>query len=201
VIEGPRGFEPIASYGMLSDCSWRLAPRPEYGLVRPLLRMTDGGARTFGGPNQIALSSSTALVARDAGVHADFTVAASERAGFCLMWALAERLEPQTCRHDEVAAPIADTVAAWRSWGAEHDIYQGLRREMLRLSSPVLKGLSYRPTGYRGQVGLNDDGLRGEEGTFVICSFWLAQCLVLAGEVGRAERLFERLAGFANDLG
>ena len=41
----------------------------------------------------------------------------------------------------------------------------------------------------------------GEEGTFVICSFWLVSCLALAGEVERAEALFARLAGFANDLG
>jgi GH15 family glucan-1,4-alpha-glucosidase len=54
---------------------------------------------------------------------------------------------------------------------------------------------------YRSQDGLNDDGLHGEEGTFVICSFWLAQCLAQAGEIERAERLFERLAGYANDLG
>jgi alpha,alpha-trehalase len=54
---------------------------------------------------------------------------------------------------------------------------------------------------YRSQAGVNADGLHGEEGTFVICSFWLAQCLALAGEVERAEQLFERLIGYANDLG
>jgi GH15 family glucan-1,4-alpha-glucosidase len=54
---------------------------------------------------------------------------------------------------------------------------------------------------YRNAEGLNADGLRGEEGTFVICSFWLVSCLALAGEVDRAEALFERLASFANDLG
>jgi GH15 family glucan-1,4-alpha-glucosidase len=124
-----------------------LAPRPEYGLVRPLLRVTDGGARTFGGPNQIALSSAVALVAGDAGVRADFTLAAGERAGFCLVWAPAESRPPQTCGHDEVVARVADTVVAWRSWDAEHDIYEGPHRELIRLSSRVLKGLSYRPTG------------------------------------------------------
>jgi GH15 family glucan-1,4-alpha-glucosidase len=56
---------------------------------------------------------------------------------------------------------------------------------MIRLSSRVLTGLSYRPTGYRCQDELNDDGVRGEEGTFVFCSFWLARCLAPAGEVGR----------------
>jgi alpha,alpha-trehalase len=54
---------------------------------------------------------------------------------------------------------------------------------------------------YRNDEGLNPDGLTGEEGTFVICSFWLATCLAQAGEVERAERLFGRLAGCANDLG
>src|ERR687895_2559796 len=37
------------------DLVLELAPRPEYGLVRPLVRRTDEGGRTFGGPNQIAL--------------------------------------------------------------------------------------------------------------------------------------------------
>ena len=54
---------------------------------------------------------------------------------------------------------------------------------------------------YRAQEGLNADGLTGEEGTFVICSFWLVSCLAQAGEVERAEALFDQLAGYANDLG
>ena len=49
--------------------------------------------------------------------------------------------------------------------------------------------------------GLNADGLSGEEGTFVLCSFWLVSCLAMAGEVDRAEALYDRLTGFANDLG
>ena len=54
---------------------------------------------------------------------------------------------------------------------------------------------------YRNDEGLNADGLTGEEGTFVICSFWLVSCLAKAGELERAEALFEQLAGYANDLG
>jgi GH15 family glucan-1,4-alpha-glucosidase len=54
---------------------------------------------------------------------------------------------------------------------------------------------------YRNQEGLNADGLTGEEGTFVICSFWLVSCLARAGEVDRAQALFDQLAGYANDLG
>jgi GH15 family glucan-1,4-alpha-glucosidase len=54
---------------------------------------------------------------------------------------------------------------------------------------------------YRAEEGLNADGLTGEEGTFVICSFWLVSCLAKAGEVDRAEELFDRLAGYVNDVG
>jgi GH15 family glucan-1,4-alpha-glucosidase len=54
---------------------------------------------------------------------------------------------------------------------------------------------------YRTGEGMNEDGLAGEEGTFVICSFWLVQCLAKAGEVGRAEELFDRVSGYTNDLG
>jgi GH15 family glucan-1,4-alpha-glucosidase len=54
---------------------------------------------------------------------------------------------------------------------------------------------------YRNTGGLNADGLTGEEGTFVICSFWLVACLAQAGELERAEALFDQLVGYANDLG
>ena len=54
---------------------------------------------------------------------------------------------------------------------------------------------------YRNEEGLNADGLSGEEGTFVICSFWLVSALAKAGEMERAEKLFDQLVGYANDLG
>ncbi len=54
---------------------------------------------------------------------------------------------------------------------------------------------------YLNDEGLNADGLTGEEGTFVICSFWLVSCFAQAGELERAEALFDQLAGYANDLG
>jgi GH15 family glucan-1,4-alpha-glucosidase len=54
---------------------------------------------------------------------------------------------------------------------------------------------------YLNDEGLNADGLHGEEGTFVICSFWLVSCLAQAGELERAEELFDRLVSYANDLG
>jgi GH15 family glucan-1,4-alpha-glucosidase len=45
----------------------------------------------------------------------------------------------------------------------------------------------------RYKVEETDDGLRGEEGTFLICSFWLVSALSEIGEPGRARELCERL--------
>jgi GH15 family glucan-1,4-alpha-glucosidase len=45
------------------------------------------------------------------------------------------------------------------------------------------------------------DGLEGEEGTFLLCSFWLAQAKALAGEVDQARATFERAVAYVNDVG
>ena len=45
------------------------------------------------------------------------------------------------------------------------------------------------------------DGLPPGEGTFLPCSFWLAQVYALQGRLEEAEGLFERLLGLRNDLG
>lgn len=55
-------------------------------------------------------------------------------------------------------------------------------------------GLVYR---YR-----TDDGLPGgDEGAFLICSFWLVDNLAMTGYVGRAHDELARLMGYGNDLG
>jgi GH15 family glucan-1,4-alpha-glucosidase len=53
-------------------------------------------------------------------------------------------------------------------------------------------GLLYR---YR-----RDDGLQ-QEGAFLCCSFWLAECLGRAGELGEARSVFNQALGRGNDLG
>ena len=53
----------------------------------------------------------------------------------------------------------------------------------------------------RYSTAQTDDGLSGDEGQFLACSFWLVSALAMNGRVQEARTLFERLTGLANDLG
>jgi GH15 family glucan-1,4-alpha-glucosidase len=45
------------------------------------------------------------------------------------------------------------------------------------------------------------DGLPDGEGHFTACSFWYVECLARAGDLEKAQLLFEKLLGYANHLG
>jgi GH15 family glucan-1,4-alpha-glucosidase len=53
----------------------------------------------------------------------------------------------------------------------------------------------------RYRVQETDDGLTGEEGTFLICSFWLVSALSEIGEAEPAAQMCERLLAHASPLG
>ncbi|HJS69637.1 MAG TPA: glycoside hydrolase family 15 protein [Gaiellaceae bacterium] len=67
-----------------------------------------------------------------------------------------------------------------------------IRREL------TVDGLVLR---YRVGEHAADDGLPGDEGVFLPCSFWLAQVLALQGHHEAARELFERLLDLRNDVG
>jgi GH15 family glucan-1,4-alpha-glucosidase len=54
---------------------------------------------------------------------------------------------------------------------------------------------------YRYNVEASPDGLRGDEGTFSICTFWYVEALARAGRLDEARLVFEKMLTYANHLG
>jgi GH15 family glucan-1,4-alpha-glucosidase len=74
------------------------------------------------------------------------------------------------------------------------------------LKDPAEGGLLTNGLVYRYNSEHFDDGLRGGEGTFNMCTFWLVEALTRAGRtdparLDQALLLFEKMLGFANHLG
>jgi GH15 family glucan-1,4-alpha-glucosidase len=67
---------------------------------------------------------------------------------------------------------------------------EAIRRELMR-DGLVLRYLPEQSA----------DGLAGDEGVFLPCSFWLADVLALQGKTSEARELFERLLDLRNDVG
>ncbi|MDX3236820.1 glycoside hydrolase family 15 protein [Streptomyces sp. ME03-5709C] len=73
---------------------------------------------------------------------------------------------------------------------------EAIQRELSTEDGFVLRYPTDAPPG-----GENLDGLPGDEGAFLACSFWLADDLAMIGRVDEARRLFEKLLALRNDLG
>jgi GH15 family glucan-1,4-alpha-glucosidase len=54
---------------------------------------------------------------------------------------------------------------------------------------------------YRYNPGASPDGLRGEEGTFSLCTFWYVDALARSGRLREASLTFEKMHTYANHLG
>jgi len=67
--------------------------------------------------------------------------------------------------------------------------------------SPKNGGLVSNSLVYRYDVEKSPDGLKGEEGTFNLCTFWLVEALTRAGRVDEARLMFEQMLGYSNHLG
>jgi len=72
---------------------------------------------------------------------------------------------------------------------------------MLATIDATLETLTRDSLVHRYDPELSPDGLRGGEGTFSMCTFWLVECLTRAGRLREARLVFERMLGYANHLG
>jgi GH15 family glucan-1,4-alpha-glucosidase len=72
---------------------------------------------------------------------------------------------------------------------------------MLSTLDAVIRELETDHLVYRYDPALSPDGVGGEEGTFSICTFWLAEALARAGRLEEARWTFEKMLGYANHVG
>jgi len=99
-------------------------------------------------------------------------------------------------QHYETDALDASTLLAGSFKFFAHDD-ERLRNTVLAISEELTENGFVRR--YRPEE--TDDGLSGNEGTFVICSLWLVSAFAIVGEMQRARDLMERLLRIASPLG
>ncbi len=122
-------------------------PRPEYGLIHPLLHPVDGGVMARGGADVLALSSSVPLRVDAATAEATFRLLEGEEATFALHHRSSAEALPSTWSSDDISSRLDGTVEAWRRWSAVHQAYDGPWADLVYHSGRVLQALTYQPTG------------------------------------------------------
>jgi GH15 family glucan-1,4-alpha-glucosidase len=137
-IRGVRGeVELIVDY----------APRPEYGIVHPLLTPCDGGLIGHGGAAVLCLSSPVSLDVDGGSASARILVRAGDSFAFALQHRSSSESVPQPWTGEQIVRRLEETEQAWRSWSELHQGYQGPWKELVQHSGRVLQALTYLPTG------------------------------------------------------
>ena len=188
------------------ELSVEYVPRPEYGLVHPLLDAVDGGVAAFGGADVLVLSSPVALTVEQSAVSGRLQLRRGESAGFALHHA--ERAETDSAKvwsQSEIGARFDDTVSAWESWSELHQAYVGPWRDLVHHSGRVLQALSFAPTGAICAAATTSlpevvGGARNwdyryawvRDASFTIEALWVAAC---PDEANRVLRLRDLLRG------
>jgi alpha,alpha-trehalase len=122
-------------------------PRFEYGLTSPVLQPAEGGLVARGGPATLRLSTTATLDVAGARARGRVMLAAGQAVGFAVEHASSWSPLPSPWSPEQIAGRLDDTIAAWRSWEADHQRYDGPYGELVRHSGRVLQGLTYQPTG------------------------------------------------------
>ena len=123
------------------------APRPEYGLIHPILEEVPGGLAARGGAGRLLLSAPGGFWVDGATAHARLRLSAGQTVMFALQHAPLWDPPLTAWTADEITARLADTAEGWRSWSAIHQTYEGPWRDLVHHSGRVLQALTFAPTG------------------------------------------------------
>ncbi len=125
------------------DLVVEFAPRPEYGLVVPILERVEAGVRARGGASVLLLATRVQLELEGATARARTLLAEGEE----LTFAVHHGLPRASFEPVDAAAVLEDTIAGWRSWVGDHAGYGGAYRDAVNRSALVLQALTYQPSG------------------------------------------------------
>ncbi len=180
-------------------------PRPEYGLVVPLLDAVEGGLSATGGADVLVLSCPVSLTVDRSSASGQLLLRQGERAGLALHHK--KRADTGTARvwsQPEIAARLDDTVEAWQSWSDLHQAYVGPWRDLVHHSGRVLQALSFQPTGAICAAATTSlpevvGGARNwdyryawvRDASFTIEALWVAAC------PDEASEFFDSMTAFA----
>ena len=129
------------------DVEVSYAPRPEYGLVVPLLSQVSGGVTARGGAEWLVLTTPVPLSIGGGTATGRVTVSEGETLHFALHRSTLEESPAHVWPAADLAALLDGTVASWRSWSALHQAYDGPWKELVHTSGRVLKALTFQPSG------------------------------------------------------
>ncbi len=180
------------------------APRPEYGLIAPLLHQVDGGILARGGADVLALSAPMSIEVDDVVGRARFTVGADETVAFALHHRSTSQETPEFWSQDEIVARLDDTALGWHTWSDLHQNYEGPWRDLVHQSGRVLYALTFYPTGAicaapttslpETQGGTRNWDYRYawvRDASFTLQALWVAAC------PDEADKFFDYLTGAA----
>jgi alpha,alpha-trehalase len=128
------------------DIEVEYAPRPEYGLIHPILQAVLGGLATRAGADRLLVSAPVGFRVDGATATASLRLEASPSAGCALHHGRIWDPSLVVWDQDQIAARLEDTLGGWRSWSAIHQTYEGPWRDLVHHSGRVLHALTFQPT-------------------------------------------------------
>jgi len=129
------------------DIEISFEPRPEYGLVVPLLSEVTDGVTARGGAEWLVLTTPVPLSLTTGTATGEARLMAGETLRFALHRSTLDETPARVWAADELADLLDRTVSAWQSWSEQHQSYDGPWRDLVHLSGRVLQALTYQPSG------------------------------------------------------
>jgi GH15 family glucan-1,4-alpha-glucosidase len=164
-------------------------PRPEYGLVTSLLADVAGGVTARGGAEWLVLTSPVPVHLQQSAADARLWVKQGDVLHFALHRSTLEQTPARVWSPEELAAQVANTIEAWRSWSQLHQTYDGPWADLVHHSGRVLQALSFQPSGAIVAAATTSlpEGIGGErnwdyrfswvrDASFTMEALWVAAC-------------------------